>query len=494
MSKRIYTEDDYLKVVALADQGMKNAEITELTGVSVRTIIRMRNGQWKPPRTAFDSLLGRSPLTDVITEYVEDGWSLADLTVLAHGNDPFRQDTVTGHKIGQWLRDTLEGMGFEIGEGGRKFHNRGLHYLLIGQVKPNGAVYQNNEDDWKWLTDRASKAARWLGYIPFDQIIDQRNDEPVIRIRPAAAQEQILLAEDASGLVPDAEYFAPEAHLEGGGGIQPYRLAIFGEKSSLEPVLGPIAEEYGANMVLPTGEISDTIIHQVAALTVADERPLVIFYFADCDPSGHQMGISVARKLQAFSELLGPFEFEMHRVALTPDQVRELGLPSTPLKDTEKRAARWEQATGTEQTEIDSAIALRPDDLARIARQAMDPFFDHTLASRFEQARQEWEAEMQEIIDDGLDGDKDQLLTAAEGKIGQARELVQQVRASLQTITTLGEFELPEPDVPVGDALPSGLGTTLVTSAWNFPDQCRALKHSKSYGGDDEDGAEDEEP
>ena len=101
------------------------------------------------------------------------------------------------------------------------------------------------------------------------------------------------------------------------------------------------------------------------------------------------MGISVARKLQAFSELLGPFEFEMHRVALTPDQVRELGLRPTLLKDTEKRAARWEQ-DGHRQTEIDSGIALRPDDLARIAREAMDPFFDATLADCTEDARQEW--------------------------------------------------------------------------------------------------------
>jgi hypothetical protein len=30
------------------------------------------------------------------------------------------------------------------------------------------------------------------------------------------------------------------------------------------------------------------------------------------------MGISVGRKLQAFRELLGGFEFEVHRVALTP--------------------------------------------------------------------------------------------------------------------------------------------------------------------------------
>jgi hypothetical protein len=339
-----------------------------------------------------------------------------------------------------------------------------------------------------------SKAARWLGYVPFGQIIDQRNDEPVIRIKPLAAEEKILLAEDASGLIPDAEYFVPEAHLEGDA-IQPYRLAIFGEKSSLDFVLGPIAGEYGADLVLPTGEVSDTILHQMASLALAEDRPLIIVYFSDADPSGWQMPISVSRKLQAFSELLGPFGFEVHRAALTPDQVRAWGLPSTPLKLTELRAARWEQAMGTRQTEVDAAIALRPAELAQAARDALGPFFDHTLAGRFSQARQEWEEQAQEVIDDGLDGGRDELLAAAEGTIGQARELVRQVRDSLQTSATLAgqdEFEPPEPDCQAGTALPSDLGTALVSSAWDFAEQCRALKASEAYGGDSEDEDEDE--
>ena len=39
---------------------------------------------------------------------------------------------------------------------------------------------------------------------------------------------------------------------------QPYCFAFFGEKSSLREVLEPIAQEYGANMYLCSGEISDT--------------------------------------------------------------------------------------------------------------------------------------------------------------------------------------------------------------------------------------------
>jgi hypothetical protein len=454
----------------------------------------MRNGQWSPPAGSSMPLLGRSPLTGVIKDYMEDdGCTLDDLTVLARDNDPFRQDRDEGHKLGRWLRDTLESeLGWEVGEGGRTIHNRGLHYLLIGQRKPDGSVYANTEPEWKWLSDRVSKAARWLGYIPFEQVTDQRNAEPVIRILPPAPEAQILVGYNGGELVPDAESFAPSAHLEVTA-AQPCRLAVIGEKSSLEPVLGPVAEEYGADLYLPTGEISDTILHQMASRTAAEERPLIVFYFADCDPSGWQMGISVSRKLQALSGLLGPFGFEVHRVALVPDQVRELGLPSTPLKATERRAVKWEQAMGTRQTEIDAAIALRPADLARIAREAIAPFFDDTLQDRFEQARQGWEDEAQEIIDDGLDVDREQILAVARDKLGQARALIDEVNESFVTSTQMDDlpgFEPPEPGAPAADALPSGRGTTLVSSAWDFPDQCRALKRSKAYGGD---GGEDED-
>ena len=233
----------------------------------------------------------------------------------------------------------------------------------------------------------------------------------------------------------------------------------------------------------------------MATRTAAEQRPLIVFYIADADPSGWQMGVSVSRKLQALSELLGGFGFEVHRVALTPDQVRGLRLPSTPLKATEKRAGKWEARTGTEQTEIDAAIALRPAELEQAARDALGPFFDHNMAGRFSQARQEWEEQAQEVIDDGLDGDRDELLAAAEGTIGQARELVRQVRDSLQTSATLADldgFEPPEPDCPAGTALPSDLGTALISSADSFPDQCRKLRDSKKYGGGEDEGGDGE--
>jgi hypothetical protein len=156
-------------------------------------------------------------------------------------------------------------------------------------------------------------------------------------------------------------------------------------------VLRPIAEEIGAEMLLPTGESSDTMIYGMAARAAEDGRPLAVLYFGDFDPSGNQMAISVARKLQAVRDLYFPdLRAEVHRVALTLDQVIALDLPESVLKETESRGESWREATGREQTEIDALAALRPDVLDQIAREAVRPFYDSTLARRARIAEEQW--------------------------------------------------------------------------------------------------------
>jgi len=175
--------------------------------------------------------------------------------------------------------------------------------------------------------------------------------------------------------IPDVADLEPTPIAQGFEPRQAYAFALFGEKASLEDVLLPIARARQADLYLPTGEISDTLIFKIAKDAAADGRPLVMFTVADCDPAGHQMAVSIGRKLQAFHDLFFPkLHFEVVPVALTVEQVRELGLPSSPLKETERRADRWRQAFGVEQTEIDALATLQPAVLREIVEHAFDPY------------------------------------------------------------------------------------------------------------------------
>jgi hypothetical protein len=226
-------------------------------------------------------------------------------------------------------------------------------------------------------------------------------------------------------------------------------------------------------------------VYQMAQIGADDGRPMVVLYFADCDPSGHNMGIEVARKLQAFKILHFPeLEFEVHRAALTVDQVRQFDLPSTPLKPEEKRADKWREAWGVEQTEIDALATLRPELLRQVARDAIAPFYDSDLAERVAAARQEWMDRALELINANLDQQRlGRIRREAAEKLDAMREQIDAFNEQLRI--DVDDFDLPDIEIPEADLTLLTLGliapTPLIDSSWSFEEQTRRLIDSKAY-------------
>jgi hypothetical protein len=418
----------------------------------------------------------RSPLRQQVDEAIAANGTkitMKDITVLAPQNDPFRLDRPSAHRDGEWLAMTAE----RLGLGRRKIHLRGLHCMIIGETKPDGTPYANTEADWEWLSGEAGKAARWLGYLPFDQIVDQRNAAPTVQIfKEPAPYGYLTVGLDVS--IPDADDIRPRVEVDDFRGVQPHKIVLVGEKSSLEPALSPIAASCQADLYLPTGCLSDTVIYQMANIGAADGRPMVVLYFSDCDPSGWNMAVEVGRKLQAFKVLEFPdLDYEVHRVALTPDQVRWYGLPSTPLKATELRSDAWRQATGVEQTEIAS---LHQDLLEEIARDAIAPFFDSTLEQRVRAAQDQWLEAAQATVDEAVDQDHlERLRTEAEAKLTEWREQLDAINDQLRL--DVSEFDLPAIQIPEAEVNGAVHPLPLLDSRWTFAAQCKALRDSKSY-------------
>ena len=410
--------------------------------------------------------------------------SLAALTVLSTAVDPYRLDTDAGHRDGSWVAEQLN----RLLAPGRKIHWRGLHYLLVsttGLTKPNGETYKNDDDDWTWLADTAGKAARWLSYIPFERITDHRNAEPVIHHKARVAPRS-MISVGVEVAIPDANDLVPTPVAEGFVARQAYHFVLFGEKTSLESILLPIARAKQCDLYLPSGEISDTLLYRIAADAAKDGRPLIVLTISDCDPAGYQMPISISRKLQAFKDLFFPkLKFEVVPVALLPEQVHELGLPSTPLKAGEKRADKWTEAFDIEQTEIDALMVLRPDTLREMVEAAFEPYFDATLERRVEAAESEWLDEAQAAIDAQLNPEIMAAVRAqAETKLSELRSVIDDLNEQLNIATddfTLPEIEVPEPEI---DETIERLA--LVSFDDDFVTATRALIERKRYGNGDD--------
>jgi hypothetical protein len=421
----------------------------------------------------------RSPLRQTIDDTIAAAngakLSMKDLTVLSPQVDPFRLDTPANHKLAKWLADTATTLGL----GARKIHNRGLHYMILGQPKPDGSEYVSDAASWD-LMEAASKYARWLRYIPFDQITDQRNAPPVVRI----FEEPVPVPYINVGIdidIPDADDIVPKLGVADFVGVQPYKLVMVGEKSSLDGVLGPVANTFGADLYLPTGCLSDTLIYQMAKIGADDGRPMVVLYFSDCDPSGWNMPIEVGRKLEAFRVLHFPdLEYEVHRAALTSEQVREYKLPSSPLKPEEKRADKWRAAWGIEQTEIDALATLRPELLRQVARDAIKPFYDYELERRVIAAREEWLARALEVINDNLDTERlGRIHAMAAERLDAMRDQITEFNEMLRV--NVDDFDLPDIEIPEAHVTQGLQPRPLLDSSWSFSEQCKALIDSKAY-------------
>src|SRR5208337_4598427 len=345
--------------------------------------------------------------------------------------DPYRLDTPLGHREARWFVEWLDELSPD-----KVIHLKGLHYALVskgGVLKPNGKPFLNTYRDFTWLTDGPAKAARWLGYVSFERIVDQRNDAPIeCRCAPESASTPIgsvfgtvfdgdrglhvtgeidvdppvVAAYDIGGPVSlSASACRPSPYLTGLKATeQPYCFAFFGEKSSLRDVLEPIAQQYGANMFLCSGEISDTLIYHMAQDADADGRPLVCFTFSDFDPAGWQMPVSIGRKLEALRDFQFPnLRAEVVPVSLTLDQVIAERLPTTPVKAKENRRDEWDEAFGPAlreaglaagsqpaQVEIDALAVIRPEVLTRITHEKIALYRDETVGRRKSAAEARW--------------------------------------------------------------------------------------------------------
>jgi hypothetical protein len=435
------------------------------------------------------------------TARAEARCSLNALTVLAKHNDPYRLDTEGGREAARWVAEQID----ERFRPHQRPHLRAVHYALVavGDLRrPDGKIYSNTDLNYDWL-GWAVKAARWLGVIAFERITDERNDPPTIyrsrgrTLRGIPGLEASVFWSGDWSLDVSCHLCRPSPSLTGFSAEQPYALAIFGEKSSLADVVDPIAQRCNADLYLGAGEISETLAYQMALDAARDGRPLIVFTIADFDPSGHQMPVSVARKLQAQRDLFFPdLEFKIVPLALKAEQVREFNLPSTPLKDSERRGDKWRAEHGLEQTEIDALATLRPDVLRQIVEEGITPYFDATLEDRVRAAKSDWEDRAQEVIDAQVDEDEiAEIEATVEGLEAQAREQMEAIRSEFSAKIAAEDDRLqqlvanidlpPAPDLPEAELFERSPQAVLVSSDQSWIEQTRALKVWKSYGNGD---------
>ncbi|SRR5579884_1206153 len=323
------------------------------------------------------------------------GRKVNDYIVLAPQNDPFYVGTPSDQELGQWFAQLWQAFGY-----GSNVHIRRVHYQIISQNPPvslpNGLPYENTENCWNVL-NMASKAARYLGLVDPAAFDDRRNPDPAVfadhrEYRPSVYTRSGVYGSDLR--FPDFPEL-PTYRITDYGAGQACHLEIWCEKSTMNDVLVPLCQRYGANLQTGLGELSITATLALVKRLQEAGKPARILYVSDFDPAGQSMPVAVSRKIEYFVRSFGlELDIRLFPVILTLEQVQYYQLPRTPIKETERRREAFELRHGDGAVELDALEALYPGTLSSILSHYLDSYYDQTLAARVSEREEALEREL----------------------------------------------------------------------------------------------------
>ena len=178
------------------------------------------------------------------------------LLALTSNNDPFYMP-IRQIEQAEWIAKIWKK------EGSPKIHPRGFHYRIVDKnyKMPNGIVYLNDDKCWTYLQS-GFKYARLIGLIPYDQILDMKNNEGIesgdftqhAGITYDTLYRDSVIVEYADDYENDDEYI--EAVVENihrcfevdfnNDLLQPFYIEIWAEKSGIIPE--QIAKNFNATI------------------------------------------------------------------------------------------------------------------------------------------------------------------------------------------------------------------------------------------------------
>jgi hypothetical protein len=275
--------------------------------------------------------------------------------------------------------------------------------------------------------------ARYLGLVPAEHFDDRR----------AAAPLELLLGDEeaaSAGLEEQEAYDGPVSSIWAceievprytftpATINQRYHVELWCEKSTMNGILSDLAYRYRLNVITGVGELSTTHCHKLVQRALASERPVRILYISDFDPAGLSMPVAAARKIEFFIHHNAPeLDVQLRPVALTHEQCLRFRLPRTPIKESERRAERFELRYGEGATELDALEALRPGELRRILVEEIERYYDHDLADAVEAAADDFTNQQDAVREAVLEEYQDEMDAIAD----EQAELVRQCNEAL---------------------------------------------------------------
>ena len=111
---------------------------------------------------------------------------------------------------------------------------------------------------------------------------------------------------------------------------QPRRVEVWSEKGTIRGTVAPILKKYGVTFRVLHGYGSATSIHGIEQETQASEKPMIVFYIGDHDPSGRHMSeVDLPERLHRYGGSASIVRLALDNSDVTADSA----LPWFPVGD-----------------------------------------------------------------------------------------------------------------------------------------------------------------
>jgi hypothetical protein len=162
---------------------------------------------------------------------------------------------------------------------------------------------------------------------------------------------------------------------------QPNYVEVWVEKEALEDVLGQACSPLDVRFFACKGYTSQSSMWEASQRLLrkmADGKKVHIIHLGDHDPSGIDMSRDIDERIATFVyhgwNSVG--SFELHRIALNMDQVKEYQPPPNPAKSLDPRFKFYQEEFGDESWELD---ALEPALLVKLITDKIKTLRDDKL-------------------------------------------------------------------------------------------------------------------
>lgn len=255
---------------------------------------------------------------------------------------------------------------------------RQIYYRLV-----SAGIIKNTRSSYNGL-DKALVNARLNGSIPFDAIVDHTRNTIEGDKNSYETPEEFMkwrleaLKESAS------QYKMPYWY------EQPQYIEVWVEKDALSSLMSQVCSKLHVNLNPCRGYPSISFLYAASERLGDIDKPITILYFGDFDMRGKDIERYLTEMLKQFG-----VQVDVHRIALTSQQIEAYQLPPQPAKQNDTMAKGWIEKHGNVAWELD---ALEPNVLMRLLEASITEHIDADVLQKRNELLGENHKRIDEIV------------------------------------------------------------------------------------------------